>query len=164
MANIAIRKENGNKTPLTTWDSPGWEPLRMMRDLMSWDPFREMAPFTAQLPAGFVPTFEIKETKDGYLFKADVPGVKESDLEVSLTGNRLTVAGKRESEKREQSDTYYTYERSYGDFSRSFTLPEGIDTNNVHADLNQGVLTVSITKTPEAQPKKINVQTPAKKG
>jgi HSP20 family protein len=163
MSNIAVRKENGNKTmPLAT-SQPSWEPFRVMRDLMGWDPFREMAPFVPQAPLGFSPSFEIKETKDAYLFKADVPGVKESDIEVTLTGNRLTVSGKREAEKQEQTDTYYTYERTYGDFTRSFTLPDGIDTSSVHADLNQGVLTLSVRKTPEAQPKKIAVQTAAKK-
>jgi HSP20 family protein len=163
MANIAIRRENGNKTaPLATWE-PRWEGIRTMRDLLNWDPFREMAPFVAQLPAGFVPSFEIKETKEAYVFKADVPGIKESDLDVTLTGNRLTVSGKREAEKQEQTDTYYAYERSYGDFARSFTLPEGVDANSVNAELNQGVLTLSIKKTPEAQPKKIAVQSAAKK-
>ena len=135
----------------------------MMRDLMNWDPFGEMTPFAAQAPAGFVPTFEIKETKEAYLFKADVPGVKESDLEVTVTGNRLTVSGKREAEKQEQTDTYYSYERSYGDFTRAFTLPEGVDMNGVHADLKDGVLTLSVKKTPAAQPKKIAVQSAATK-
>lgn len=163
MANIAVRKENGNKpTTLATWE-PRWDPSRMMRDFFGWDPFREMAPFVAQAPATFVPSFEIKETKDSYLFKADVPGVKESDLEVTVTGNRLSITGKREAEKQEQTDTFYTYERSYGDFTRSFTLPDGVDTNSVHADLSQGVLTLSIRKTPEAQPKKIAIQSAAKK-
>jgi HSP20 family protein len=110
-----------------------------------------------------VPSFEIKETKEAYVFKADVPGIKESDLDVTLTGNRLTVSGKREAEKQEHTDTYYVYERSYGDFARSFTLPEGVDASSVNAELNQGVLTLSIKKTPEAQPKKIAVQSAAKK-
>jgi len=163
MANIAVRKENQNApAPLTTADTR-WEPFRVMRELMGWDPFREMTPFAAQIPMGYVPSFEVKETKDGYTFKADVPGVKESDLEVTVTGNRLTVAGKRDAEKQEQTDTYYTYERSYGSFTRSFTLPEGVDTNSVHADLKDGVLTLDIKRTPEAQPKKIAVQTAAKK-
>ncbi len=160
MANIAVRKnEGGAVAPV----EPRWDPFRMMRDLMNWDPFQEMIPYVPQMPAGFVPTFEIKETKEGYLFKADVPGVKESDLTVTFTGNRLTVAGKRESEKKEQTDTYYMYERSYGDFTRSFTLPEGVDTNLVHADLKDGVLTISVPKLPEAQPKKIAIQSAAKK-
>ncbi len=72
-------------------------------------------------------------------------------------------SGKRESEKQEQTDTYYTYERSYGDFTRAFTLPDGVDMNSVQADLKDGVLALSIKKTPEAQPKKIAVQTTAKK-
>lgn len=162
MANIAIHKENGNKTPLATVE-PRWEPLRIMRDLLNWDPFREMTPYVPSMPAGFVPSFDIKETKDGYVFKADVPGVKDSDLEISVTGNRLTVSGKRETEKEEQTDTYYNCERSYGEFTRSFTLPDGVDMNTVNADLNQGVLTLSIRKTPGAQTKKIAIQTPAKK-
>ena len=158
MSNIAIRKENEKQAaPLTNWDNP----FRVMRELMGWDPFREMAPFAPQIPAGFAPSFEIKETKDAYLFKADVPGIKENDLEVTVTGNRLTVSGKREAEKQEQTDTYYAFERSYGSFTRSFTLPEGVDTNGVNADLKDGVLTLSIKKTPESQPKKIAVQSAA---
>lgn len=163
MANITIRKDQEARPALAqAWESR-LEPLRIMRDLMGWDPFREMTPLLSQTPAGFLPSFDVKETKDAFVFKADVPGIKESDLDVTLTGNRLTVSGKRETEKQEQTDTYYTYERSYGDFTRSFTLPEGVDSNSVHADLNQGVLTVSIRKTPEAQPKKIAVQSAAKK-
>jgi HSP20 family protein len=163
MADIAVRRENGNKpSTIATWE-PRWEPSRMMRDVFGWDPFREMAPFVPQVPAGFIPSFEIKETKDGYSFKADLPGVKESDLDVTVTGNRLTVSGKREAEKQEQTDTYYTYERSYGDFTRAFTLPEGVDMNSVHAELKDGVLTLSIKKVAEAQAKKIAVQTAAKK-
>lgn len=163
MANIAIHKNNGNKVAPVASVEPRWEPLRLMRDLLGWDPFREMTPFYAQGSPGFAPSFEVKETKDGFTFKADVPGVKESDLDVTVTGNRLSVSGKREAEKEEQTDTYYTCERSYGEFNRSFTLPDGIDLNSVHAELNQGVLTLSMRKTPEAQAKKIAVQTPAKR-
>lgn len=162
MADIAVRRENGTRTQLAT-PEPRWEPLRVMRELMNWDPFREMVPFAPTAPAGFAPSFEIKETKDGYLFKADIPGVKESDIDITVTGNRLTVSGKREAEKEEQTDTYYTCERSYGSFTRAFTLPEGVDMNSVNADLNGGVLTLSIKKTPEAQPKKIAVQSSSKK-
>jgi HSP20 family protein len=162
MANIAVKKDDKSAPLAPGWER-SWDPFRMMRDLMSWDPFREMTPFTPQIPAGFMPSFEVKETKEAYVFKADVPGVKESDLNVTVTGNRLTVAGKREEEKKEHTDAYYTYERSYGDFSRSFTLPEGVDMSSVNADLKEGVLTLSVKKTPEAQPKKIEIGTPAKK-
>jgi HSP20 family protein len=163
MANINVRKDDVYKPAAVTGWEPRWDPSRFMRDFLGWDPFREMAPFAPHARAGFVPSFEVKETKDGYLFKADVPGVRESDLDITVTGNRLTVSGKREAEKEERNDTYYTYERSYGDFTRSFTLPDGVDMNSVRADLSQGVLTLSIRRTPEAEPKKIAVQSASKK-
>ena len=159
MADIAVKKTNENKpAPLAAPEAP-WEPFRMMRNLFGWDPFREMTPFIPQIPQGFAPSFEIKESKEGYVFKADVPGVKEADLSVNVTGNRLSISGRREAEKEEKTDTYYTYERSYGDFARSFTLPDGVDMSTVRADLKDGVLMVSIKKTPEAQPKKVAIQT-----
>jgi HSP20 family protein len=158
MTDITIRKDEKNlPAPMRT--EPRWEPLRLMRELMNWDPFREMSPYNAPQWAGaFSPSFEIKETKDGYLFKADVPGIKQNDLDITVTGNRLTIAGKREAERQEQSDTYYAYECSYGSFTRSFTLPEGVDTNSVSADLKDGVLAVRLKKTPEAQPKRVSVK------
>ncbi len=159
MSTITVRKENGNKSaPLSAW-----EPFRAMRDLMNWDPFREMSALASHPAAAFVPSVEIKETKDAYVFRADVPGVKESDLDITLTGNRLTIAGKREGEKQEQTDTFYAYECSYGEFTRSFTLPDGVDPNAVHADLKEGILTLSVGKLPQAQAKKIAVQSSAKK-
>ena len=164
MANITVRKDDGNRpTTVQTIPAHQWEPMRVLRDLMGWDPFGEMSPLVQRFPETFSPSFEVKESKDGYVFKADVPGVKESDIEVTLTGNRLSISGKREVEHKEQTDTFYTYERSYGDFSRSFTLPEGVNTEGVAADLKDGVLTVSLKKRPELQPKKIPVQTAAKK-
>jgi len=127
---------------------------------MHWDPFRQMAPYAgADEPARYTPEFEIKETKDGFVFKADVPGVKEKDLEITMTGNRLSISGKREAEKEESTDSYYARECSYGCFTRVFTLPEGTDGNdNIRAELNQGVLTLLLPKRPELQPKRIEVK------
>jgi HSP20 family protein len=137
-----------------------WEPFRLMRDLFNWDPFAQMLPTGARLiePVTFAPRFEVKETKDAYVFKADIPGIEEKDLEITLTGNRLTVSGKREAEQREEQDTYYAYERSYGTFSRSFTLPEGADSEHADADLKSGVLTLTVPKKPEHQPRKISLK------
>jgi HSP20 family protein len=137
---------------------PTWEPMRLMREMLNWDPFAEMLPRVTQNEMAFVPSFEVKETKDAYVFKADLPGVKEEDLDITVTGNRLTVSGKREAEQREESDRYYAYERSYGTFTRAFTLPESADCDNVDARLDNGVLTVSIGKKPESQPKKISLK------
>jgi len=138
------------------------DPFEMMRDLMRWDPFAEFSSPSGEL--AFTPSFEVKETKDAYLFKADLPGIAEGDLDIGLTGNRLTVSGKREEEKKEGDDRYYAYERSYGSFSRSFTLPEGVDIDHAEAGLSRGVLTVSIPKKPEVKPKKIEVKRLAAKG
>jgi HSP20 family protein len=130
-----------------------------MRSLLSWDPFREMAPFpVVEDRAMLSPAFDVKETKDAYLFKADVPGIPEKDLEVTITGNRLNISGKRDQEKEEKNDRYYTYERNYGTFTRSFTLPDGADLENLRASIEQGVLTISVPKKPEVQPKKIAVK------
>src|SRR5207245_3094631 len=109
--------------------------------------------------ARFTPDFEIKETKDGFVFKADLPGIKEKDLEVTMTGNRLTISGTRQAEKEESTDTYYACERSYGSFTRAFTLPEGTDGgNHIRAELNDGVLTLLLPKKPELKPRRIDVK------
>ena len=155
MANIAVQKDNQNRPVAPTPNRDRW-----MRSLLDWDPFREMAPWFGEETAAFAPAFEVKETKDGYLFKADVPGVKQEDIEVHLTGNRLTITGKREAEKKEQNETHYVYERTYGSFTRAFTLPDGIQEAGIVADMRDGVLTVNVPKKPEVMPKKIAVQTP----
>ena len=137
------------------------DPLQIMRDLTGWDPFREMTTFTAFASrplAAFAPQFEVKETKDAFIFKADLPGVEEKNIEVSLTGNRLTVSGFREEEERQESENFFAYERTFGNFTRAFTLPDGIVSDQVSADLKDGVLTLHIPKKPEHQPKKIAIK------
>ena len=154
MANL-IRKYPGNELPQA---GAAWDPVRLMRDMLRWDPFREIEAVLSPADVrGFAPTFEVTETKDAYLFRADLPGVKERDLEISLTGTRLAISGHREQESREQSDTLYASERAYGSFTRAFTLPEGVDGDNVTADLKSGVLTLTVPKKPEVQPKKIAI-------
>jgi len=162
MTNIAVRKDTETR-PAPTAPMAEWDPFRMMRQMFQWDPFREMAPMLRDDRSGFVPAFEVKETKDGYVFKADVPGIKDADLDITVTGNRLSVSGKRESEKEDKSDQYYAYERSYGSFTRSFTLPEGANAEQIRADLKDGVLTLAVPKKPEAQPKRIDIKPQATK-
>jgi HSP20 family protein len=156
MANINVRREEQGKAMTT--GSPEWEPSRMIRQFFGWDPFREMAPLMRGDLSTFMPAFEVKETKEGYTFKADVPGVKESDLDVTLSKNRLTVSGKRDAEKQERTDTYYAFERSFGSFTRSFTVPDDVEASGIHADLRDGVLTLFVPRKPEAQPQKIAVK------
>jgi HSP20 family protein len=160
MANITVR--NDQQKPAITRPST-WHPFRSLRDLLAWDPFQEMAPVLGSGTLEFSPSFDIKETKDKYLFTADLPGIKSSDVDVSISGNRLSISGKRESEKEEKGETYYACERSYGSFMRAFTLPEGANTEALTADLKDGVLTISVAKKPEMQAKKIPVGTQAAK-
>jgi HSP20 family protein len=100
----------------------------------------------------------VRETRDRYVFKADMPGVKEPDIEVNVTGNRLSIAGTRATEEFEETDTIYTEERTFGNFARSFVLPEGADLEHVQAALRDGVLTVVIPKVPEVKPRKIALE------
>jgi HSP20 family protein len=146
-----------NQNEVAPSSGSAWDPFRVMRDVLRWDPFRELEAAAGGDYGLFAPSFDVKENKEGYVFRADLPGVREEDLEISLTGNRLTISGKREQEKREQGETYYASERSYGSFSRAFTLPNGTDGDNVKAELKNGVLQVTVPKKPEVQPKKITI-------
>ena len=148
MANL-VKKEN--QAPIAR------DPFQMMRELMRWDPFRDMAPFAQSLEAVWQPSFDVRETKESFIFKADLPGVKKEDVKVELTGNRLSITGKREEEKEAKEDTYYTYERNYGSFSRMFTLPEGVDVEHIKTELADGVLSLVIPKRAEAQARQIPI-------
>lgn len=158
-----IRRQQ--QTPAPAASAAEWDPFRMMRDLMRWDPYRELAPVFPNegQKAMFMPDVDVKETPEAYIFKADLPGMKEKDVEVHLTGNRLTIHGKREEEKREEKDTYFACERSWGSFTRTFSLPQGTFADTARADLKDGVLTVTVPKKPEVQPKKIPLGAPADK-
>lgn len=157
MADI-VKKNGGQMTE--------WNPMRAMREMLRWDPFREMAPAFSGFPSfdemGWNPNFEVTENKDSFLFKADVPGVKKEDLDITTVGNRIQITGKRESEQESKTDTVYTYERQYGSFSRSFTLPEGADIAHAKTDLKDGVLTLVVPKLAVAQAKKIPITSGAK--
>jgi len=152
MANI-IRRSEGGIVP-----GVGFDPFEVMREMLQWDPFRQLGMGHAQPQMMFAPQFEVRETPERYVFKADLPGVAEKDLEISLAQNRLTVSGHREAEKRDEGDRFYAYERTYGSFTRTFTLPADIDDQRVSADLREGVLTIEVPKAPESQPRKIAVK------
>lgn len=139
-----------------------WDPFALMQEMLKWEPFQELSSMWGG--ERFVPSFEVKETRDSYVFKADLPGVKEEDVEVSLTGNRITISGQRQQEQRNEGERYYAYERSYGSFSRSFTLPEGVNSEDVQAELRDGVLTVSVSKKPEVQPRRISLKRQGESG
>lgn len=152
---ILTRRSQQQQQPGVSSQQPSiWDPFQEMRELMNFDfPVRQLS-----MPATFSPAFEVKENPTHYVFKADVPGMKEQDIDIQVSGDRLTISGKREAEKEDKGDTWYTYERSYGDFSRSFTLPSNVNTDDVQADLKDGVLTLLVAKTQQQQAKKISVK------
>jgi HSP20 family protein len=127
------------------------DPFQIARDLLSWDPF-----FAGTRPASaFVPAFEVKETSEAFVLKGDLPGVAEADLDIAVHSNVLTVSGSRQSEERKDGESFALYERQYGSFSRSFSLPDTADGDRVEAKLEAGVLTLTIWKRAEAKPRKI---------
>lgn len=131
-----------------------WDPLRMMREMMRLDTDGEFEQVTGE----FVPEFEMKETDNEFVIKGDVPGVKEDDIDISIAGQTLTVSGKREEEHRDEGERYYRVERSYGAFSRSFTLPDTADLDNASAELEGGVLSVMMPKRESAKSRKISLK------
>lgn len=138
-------------------------PWQRLRELLSWDPFAEIgSPLTRRAEPVWVPAFDVKETKESFIFKADVPGIKQEDLELSIAGNRLTISGKREAEQEKKDEKSYAYEREFGSFTRSFTLPQGVDTDHIHAELQDGVLTVTLPKSGESRERKIQIATAPK--
>ena len=130
------------------------DPFALARDLLGWDPF---APSERALP-GFAVRFDVKEREDAYVVHADVPGMKEGDIDVSLDNGVLTITGARVGEEKKEGETWYLYERQHGSFNRSFRLPVEVDAEKIEARLTEGVLTLVIPKRPEAQPRKIKVR------
>lgn len=129
------------------------DPYSLARELLNWDPF-----FTARPTSAFAPAFEVKETADAFVLRADVPGVDEKDLDIAVHNGVLSVSGSRAAEERKDGESYAVYERQFGSFSRSFALPDVADSDRVDAKLENGVLTLTIAKKAEAKPRKIAIK------
>lgn len=139
------------RTPSNATTARYRDPFAVARDLLGWDPF-----YTARPAASaFAPSFEVKETADSFVVKADLPGVVESDLDINVHNNVLTVTGARQAEERKEGESFQLYERQFGSFSRSFSLPDMADGERIEAKLDAGVLTLTIAKKAEAKPRKI---------
>ncbi len=107
----------------------------------------------------WAPAVDIKEEVDRYVVHADLPGVKPEDIDVDLQNGVLTIKGHRETEAKEEKENYKRIERIFGSFYRRFALPESVDEEGIEAKYDNGVLTITIPKKPQHQPKKITVQT-----
>jgi HSP20 family protein len=141
-----------------------------------WDPFREVVALQNRFntlfrdfnegegpltTASFVPAVDIYEDAEKVVLKLEVPGIEEKDLDVRVENHTLTVKGDRKFEKEEREENFHRIERRYGSFYRAFTLPSTVDTENVDAKYNAGVLKLELKKKAEAQPKQIKVQVAA---
>jgi HSP20 family protein len=131
------------------------DPFRFAEAFFGGDAFGALDTSTGA--RAFAPSFEVRETKDAYVFTADVPGVAEKDLDVQLKGDVLTISGERKRESTEEGARYFAVERAYGRFSRAFSLPEGTDGEHVTADVKDGVLTLRVPKKAEVQPRRIAI-------
>lgn len=108
-----------------------------------------------------MPNMNVSETDGEIEFTAELPGLEEKDVEVTLSDNVLTIRGEKKAEKEEKDKNYRLVERSYGSFSRSFEIPAGVDHSAIKATIEKGVLTVRLPKPAQATPKKIQVNAAA---
>lgn len=145
-----------------------------MTVLTRWEPFREFQSLQSRMnrlfenqygggreetlvSGAFVPAVDIYEDQQGIQLKLEVPGIEEKDLDIRVENNVLTVSGERKFEQEQKEENFHRIERRYGSFTRSFTLPNTVNTENITADYNAGVLTVKLAKREEAKPKQIKV-------
>ena len=137
----------------------GRDPFQLMRELMA-DPYRmfQLSPWGGTRDVGWNVGFDIRETDDAFLFKADMPGIRNEDLDISLIGDQLQITGKRDHEQEHDEGRVHTYERTYGSFSRAFSLPESADLDNIRSDLKDGVLTLVVPKKASSSPQRRKIQ------
>ncbi len=149
-----------------------------MANITRWDPFSELSSlqdrfsqlpnqpfFRALAPTGeqaltatqFAPAVNIYEDDTTISIEAELPGIDEKDVSINLENNVLTISGERKLEHEEKKENFHRIERSYGRFTRSFTLPPTVDTEDVNAEFSNGVLKITLNKKEEATPKQIKI-------
>jgi len=122
-------------------------------------PVGELTPTSETLAMGsFIPAVDVYEDAQKLVLKLEVPGISREDLDIRVEGRTLTVKGERKFEAEEKEENFHRIERRYGSFVRSFTLPATVNTDEVNATSQDGVLSISLSKKPEAKPKQIEVK------
>jgi len=106
---------------------------------------------------GWIPAMDLVEEDDNFVLRADLPGVREEDVNIELEDNVLTISGERKAEHEDRKEGYYRVERAVGAFSRSLTLPEGVDPERIEAQFENGVLTVRIPKPEEQKARRVAI-------
>ena len=140
-----------------------WEPVRELNTIQSemnrlFNSFFESPTASNGASARrWIPAMDLVETDEDFVLRADLPGLTESDVNIELEDNILTVSGERRAQQEERKDGYYRVERASGSFSRSLTLPEGVDPDKIHANFEHGVLEVRIPKPEQRKPRKVTI-------
>lgn len=106
---------------------------------------------------GWEPAVDVYEEDHKYVVKAELPGVNKDDIDVSVSGDTLTIKGERKDEREEKEENYYLSERSYGNFVRSMKLPSTVDADNIEASFDDGVLEVKLPRSNKEEAKKVKV-------
>ena len=144
-----------------------------MNSITRWDPFRNLTSLQEQVNRLFdssfkantdnsalttwAPAVDIYETENELVIKADLPDMEEKDIDVRVENNMLTIRGERKFEESVKEDNYLRVERAYGSFSRSFSLPNTVDTAAIQANYKNGVLRVHLPKRAESKPKQVKI-------
>lgn len=149
---MAITKYTLRRPTFSPWSELDVVPNRLTR--MFDDAF-----FTPARNGQWMPAVSVSETNDELLLTAELPGMAEDDISIELENNVLTIAGQKEDVRNENDEErrYHLVERSYGAFSRSFTLPRTVDGNGIVARFDNGVLTLTLPKMPEAKGRRIEI-------
>jgi HSP20 family protein len=140
-----------------------WDPLRDLATMQNRlnrivrEPYSPESPEEALTTTNFAPPVDIYEDEHSIVLKMEVPGIDEKDIDVRIESNTLTVHGERKIEKEEKEENFRRVERQYGSFTRSFTLPSSVDTGQVSAHYDKGILKICLAKKAEAKPKQIKV-------
>jgi HSP20 family protein len=140
-----------------------WEPLREFSTLQNEMNRLFNTVFDSPAPAGngglrrWMPAMDLVESGDHFVLRADLPGLSEEDVNIEVEDRVLTISGERKAEHQVDKDGFHRIERAFGTFSRSLTLPEGIDPEAVQASFDRGVLEVRIPKPEERKPRKITI-------
>ena len=143
-----------------------WEPANDVESLQS-DFNRFFEGFFGRPVAGgrrWAPPMDLSETDAALVLRADLPGLDRDDVSIEIKDNVLTVSGERRREHEDKKEGYHRIERSYGSFSRSLTLPRGIEPESVSADFDKGVLEVRIPKPAEQKPHQVSIADKAIEG
>jgi HSP20 family protein len=140
-----------------------WEPLRELGSLQN--EMNRLFNTVFDTPPGnggstmrrWMPAMDLVETEDHFVLRADLPGMSQEDIKIEFEDGTLTVSGERKAEHESKNEGYYRVERAFGTFSRSLTLPQGIDPEGVVASFDRGVLEVRVPKPEQRKPRRIEI-------